>query len=77
VTDIAAGNDPRSRTTVVAKQHDRPVYILAKAPPGESIRTAPFINHSDQELQLIEALVGRVPPFVYPLDEYRAPRREY
>jgi hypothetical protein len=76
-TDIAAINDPKSTATVVALQHDRPVYILAKAPPGESIRTAPFINHSDQELQLIEALVGRVPPFVYPLDEYRAPRREY
>jgi hypothetical protein len=77
VTDIAAVNDPQSRARVVARQHDRPVYILAKALPGQGIRTAPFINHSDQELQLIEALVGRVPPFVYPLEEYRAPRRDY
>jgi hypothetical protein len=77
VTDVAAINDPVSTTMVVAYQHDRPLYILAKAPPGESIRPAPFINHTDQELQLIEALVGRVPPFVYPKDDYRAPRRDY
>jgi hypothetical protein len=77
VTDIAANNDPQSKATVAAVQHDRPVYILAKAPPGQSIRDAPFINHTDQELQIIEALVGRVPPFVYPKEDYRGPRREY
>lgn len=77
VTDVAAGKDPQSRMTVVAKQHDQPVYILAKAPAGQSIRPAPFINHTDQELQLIEALVGRVPPFIYPMEEYRGPRRAY
>jgi hypothetical protein len=77
VTDVTANNDPQSTTTVAAVQHDRPLYILAKAPPGESIRPAPFINHTDQELQLIEALVGRVPPFVYPKEDYRAPRRDY
>jgi hypothetical protein len=77
VTDVAASNDPQSKTTVIAYQHDRPLYILAKAPPGESIRPAPFVNHTDQELQLIEALVGRVPPFVYPKEDYRAPRRDY
>ena len=77
VTDVSANNDPQSKTTVTAYQHDRPLYILAKAPPGQSIREAPFINHTDQELQLIEALVGRVPPFVYPKEDYRAPRRDY
>lgn len=77
VTDVAASKDPQSRTTVVAKQHDQPVYILAKAQAGRSIRPAPFINHTDQELQLIEALVGRVPPFIYPMEDYRGPRRAY
>src|SRR5262245_53419661 len=77
VTDVSAINDPQSTTSVAAVQHDRPLYILAKAPPGQSIRPAPFINHTDQELQLIEALVGRVPPFVYPKEDYRAPRRDY
>ncbi|HKA39495.1 MAG TPA: iron dicitrate transport regulator FecR [Burkholderiales bacterium] len=77
VTDIAATKDPQSTTTVAAVQHDRPLYILAKAPRGEAIRPAPFINHTDQELQVIEALVGRVPPFVFPKEDYRAPRRDY
>jgi hypothetical protein len=77
LTDVSAINDPQSKATVAAIQHDRPLYILAKAPPGQSIRDAPFINHTDQELQIIEALVGRVPPFVYPKGDYRAPRREY
>ena len=29
------------------------------------------------ELGLIEALVGREPPFVFPKDSYSAPRRQY
>ena len=30
------------------------------------IEQAPVINHSDQELILLEKLVGRIPPFVKP-----------
>jgi len=26
---------------------------------------------------LIESLVGRTPPFVFPLENYNAPRRDY
>ena len=77
VADIAASNDPQSRETVAASHHDRPLYILAKEASGKSIRRAPFINHTDQELMLIETLVGRTPPFVFPLDDYSAPRRDY
>lgn len=76
-TDVTASNDPASRTTVVSKAHDRPLYILGKGPSGRSIRDAPFINHTDQELMLIEALVGREPPFVFPKDDYTGPRRDY
>ena len=76
-TDIVAVNDPTSRETVVSRQHDRPLYILAGEPPGQNIRAAPFINHTDQELMLIEALVGRSPPFVFPRDNYIRPRRPY
>lgn len=75
VTEIAANNDPSSTDTVSAKHHDRPLYILAKAPAGRSIRNAPFINHTDQELALIETLVGRTPPFVFSSDAYGGPRR--
>ena len=77
VTEIEAIDDPTSRETVAAKQHDRPVYIVRDAPEGQRIRNAPFINHTDQELTVIETLVGRMPPFVFPKDEYKGPRREY
>ena len=77
VTDISANNDKESMETVSATHHDKPLYILAKAQPGNSIRRAPFINHTDQELMLIESLVGRTPPFVFPGNQYNAPRRDY
>jgi hypothetical protein len=77
VADITANNDRQSKETVAATHHDRPLYIAAKANAGNSIRRAPFINHTDQELMLIEALVGRTPPFVFPMNDYNAPRREY
>lgn len=77
VTDISAINDAESKETVSATHHDRPLYILGKAPAGASIRRAPFINHTDQELALIESLVGRTPPFVFPGNQYNAPRRDY
>jgi hypothetical protein len=75
--DIAAVSDPASRETVVSRQHDRPLYILEGQQPGQNIRTAPFINHTDQELMLIETLVGRTPPFVFPRSNYMRPRRPY
>lgn len=77
IADIAAANDPQSTDTVAAKHHDRPVYILRDGQPGQNIRSAPFVNHTDQELMLIETLVGRTVPFVFPKDDYRAPRRKY
>lgn len=75
--DVAAANDAESRQTVAATHHDKPLYILADEKPGRNIRSAPFINHTDQELTLIETLVGRTPPFVFPKDDYTGPRREY
>ena len=75
--EIGARNDPGSRETVTSKQHDRPLYVASDAPAGQRVRTAPFINHTDQELMLIETLVGRTPPFVFPRDEYKGPRPGY
>jgi hypothetical protein len=77
VTDISAINDKQSKKTVTSKHHNDPVYILAKAQEGKSIRAAPFINHTDQELMLIETLVGREPPFVFPSEDYGGPRKDY
>ena len=77
ITDINANSDPNSRKTVASKHHDEPVYILAAPKDGKTIRNAPFINHTDQELMLIEALVGRSPPFVFPSEDYAGPRKDY
>ncbi len=76
-TDVSSNADPLSTTSVVSKHHDRPLYILKDEAQGEHIRPAPFINHTDQELLLIETLVGRTTPFVFANDAYSAPRREY
>ena len=77
VTDISSNTDKESKETVSATHHDRPLYVVSGAKPGSSIRRAPFINHTDQELMLIETLVGRTPPFVFPGSQYNAPRRDY
>ena len=77
VTDINSNNDPNSRKTVTSRHHDEPLYILAKPKDGKAIRKAPFINHTDQELMLIETLVGRSPPFVFPSEDYGGPRKDY
>lgn len=76
-TDVVASADPESKTTVVSYHHNRPLYILKDQGKGDNIRNAPFVNHTDQELTLIEALVGRTPPFVFANDAYSAPRRDY
>ena len=77
VADVSATNDPESKETVAAKHHDKPLYILGNEPKGKNIRPAPFVNHTDQELMLVETLVGRQPPFVFPKSDYSGPRRGY
>lgn len=77
ISDTTSVADPNAKETVVATHHNRPLYILANPKSGEAIRRAPFVNHTDQELALIESLVGRTPPWVFPGDLYSAPRRDY
>jgi hypothetical protein len=57
--------------TVTSKHHDAPKYVTSN---GE-ILPAGFINHSDDELMLIETLVGRAPPFALFDDNYGGPKR--
>ena len=76
-TDVASKNDPTSTETVTSTHSHHPLYIVNDGGKGKNIRNAPFINHTDQELTLIEALVGRTPPFLFPNDVYNAPRRDY
>jgi len=66
--DLSSVNDQTSKETVITEHHDAPRYILANAPAGEGIRQAPVINHTDEELELIESLVGRSVPFSFASD---------
>lgn len=76
VVDLFANNDKQSTETITSEHHDAPRYILSNESSGKNIRSAPFINHTDLELQIIEELVGRVPPFtVAGGGGYSGPRR--
>ncbi len=75
--DIQAATDASSREEITSLHHDDPRYVTAGGPLGQRIQPAPFINHTDTELMLIEELVGRVPPFAFSGSGYTAPRRDY
>jgi len=80
VTEVTANDDPDSRETVVATHHNKPLYIVGGANNrGKSIAGAPFKDHTDQELALIEALVGRTlpPEFAFPAKDYDPSRTRY
>jgi hypothetical protein len=65
LVDLQARNMPQARETVRTTHHDAPRYIYAHgATPIRMIEIAPVINHTDAELIMLEALVGRKPPFV-------------
>ena len=77
LTEVASTKDPSSTETVAATHHDKPLYITADGKAGRNVRPAGFINHTDQELMLIETLVGRTPPFVFSGSDYDGPRSAY
>lgn len=65
--DVVANNDAASKETVISAHHDKPLYIYGQGQPGQCIHGVPRLsrpNHTDEELLMAEALVGRTPPFV-------------
>ncbi len=72
---IGANASPDASLDIVSEHHDNPVYILSAPDNGELIVPGPFINHTDSELALIEALVGRTPPYAYAGGGYELPRK--
>lgn len=58
---------PTLQETILSRHHDAPRRITAT-----TISPAPFINHRDVELRLLEALVGRTVPFSLVDDPYQA-----
>ena len=74
---LEASDDPSSNEDITSEHHDAPRYVTADGPVGSRIREAPFINHTDLELILLEELVGREPPIGIAGVDYSAPRRGY
>ena len=65
--DVVAKGDATSKETVVSAHHDKPLYVYGQGQSGQCIHNADRLvrpNHTDEELILAEALVGRTPPFV-------------
>jgi hypothetical protein len=60
--EITPTADVAQARSVVTRYHDSPFYIGADASTS-LLKPAPVINHRDVELTMLEALVGRQPPF--------------
>lgn len=75
VAKITATADAGQSEVIRSIHHDAPRYILADTTQGRLILPAPFKNHNDEELSLIEALVGRTTPFSFSGGGYSRPRR--
>ncbi|HAK52587.1 MAG TPA: hypothetical protein DCM54_11905 [Gammaproteobacteria bacterium] len=66
VADLAPADNPGITETIEATHHDEQRYILTDPNIQNRIQPAPFVNHDDQELLLIETLAGRTPPCSVP-----------
>ena len=62
-TELRASADPAQTELLETRYHDAPRYIYMTPKGGRLISEAPVINHTDAELGLVEALVGRTVPF--------------
>lgn len=60
--DLVSAMDPQARETVRTRHHEQPRYIMGKGAP-QMLMGAPVINHTDDELIMLESLTGRRPPF--------------
>lgn len=75
-TLISAKTDPKQNEAIKASHHDAPRFILKSPEKGKLIIPAPVFNHTDEELMLIEAIVGRESP-ISAIQGYSSPRRGY
>ncbi len=54
--------DPNVRESIKTFYHEKPRFLYGKG-AKEIMAEAPVFNHTDEELIMLESLVGRVPPF--------------
>lgn len=62
--DIAPNAVPGHTETITTRHHDKPQWIYNDPAMPSSMADAKVINHTDAELEMLEALVGRMPPFM-------------
>lgn len=62
--DIIPLANPADGMSIETRYHEKPMVIGRE--PGDVMRAAPVINHTDDELIMLEALTGRKPPFLAP-----------
>lgn len=75
-TNIQSIIEPQQAEIVTTTHHDAPRFILKNPEQGKLIIPAPVFNHTDEELALIEAIVGRESP-ISAIQGYKRPRRGY
>jgi hypothetical protein len=62
--ELVAAASPEVRETVKTTHHQAPRYIYAKG-AKHLMEKAGMLNHTDEELIMLESLVNRRPPFVH------------
>lgn len=62
--DITPSAVPSYTASITTHHHDKPQWIYADPAMPTGMADAKVINHTDAELEMLEALVGRVPPFM-------------
>ncbi len=55
--ELGSAFDPSARETVRTKRHDQPRYLMAKSSP-QMLMQAPVLNHTDEELRILEKLLS-------------------
>jgi hypothetical protein len=61
--DLVPKAAPQEAETYTTTHHDKPMYVHNDMAMVKMMVPAEVINHTDEELTLLEGLVGRVTPF--------------
>lgn len=59
---LSSLQDPDDSELITASNHDSPRYISSEPVRGTRIRRAPVVRHTNEELRLLENIVGRDVP---------------
>lgn len=67
---LSASDNPDDSELITSNNHDEPRFISREEKNGTRIRTAPVFNHTNEELELLEAIVGRETPAGFGKESY-------